>query len=326
MVIGTDPISRFDAGSADGRRGAAGTAEPIDWNIMTPPPYPPQSIHNFADIPGCDDPQIFGFDPESGLTGLRSQDDWGAITFNFRNTNGFASGAININGNDSPDAQNQGGTPDPVFAAVHDVDAGEDVTVEVGIAYEPIIDIVDPHAVAWEVTFDYGDGTVTTVMVSESTTTDEIDHAYATVGTYEVTITVNNGFADKSDMVQVTVEPIIYDEVVFTDPLSTNPYQQGRNIPVKFTVVEKDQMVTDLNPEVWLRYTVPGESETFIPAQEKNSDNNIAVYSTSAEQYQYSMDTSDIPVGIDIDVVIVLPDFVNVEGTENDHFTTIQIK
>lgn len=394
-----------------------GTATTIDWDrnpgIITSGLS--QNVHYFSNISGCQDTTKYGQSVDGSFTGLRSQDDWGAITFNFRNTNGFASGIINIVGIDDTESDNSSGTPDSETSSVHRVNAGPDTFLNEGQIYEPNITIVDPHQETWSVTFDYGDGVVKTVDgFSVTTETTEIDHLYQDDGVYTVTVTVYNGYATKSDTTTVTINNVsptfdslgtvtgfennpithtggfisfasvdnpitltadygdgtvlsiplsispdgtsaiftlehtygevdnpvitltaddgddslvtaqiipviqpVYDDVVFTDPLSTNPYQVGRNIPVKFTVIEDGQLVGGLSPEIWIQF---GNNEPFAAA----SGNNIATYDPSNNSYSFGLDTDGFPSdGTPVSIITRLPDYP-VAG--DSHNTVITMK
>jgi hypothetical protein len=397
-----------DAGTNDirSRRGTiAGTAEPITWAPNT------HNIRYFADVAGCQATDQFGLSSDSSFTGLRAQDDWGAIVFNFRNTNGFSSGSFNIVGSDDTNADNTSGTADGITSGVHRLYAGPDVTINETLMYEPEILVVDPHQSSWTLTIDYGDGTsFTKDGFSTSVVTTEIDHQYADDGVYQVAITIDNGFAPITDYLTVTVEnyipvfgdlgtvtgfeespithtggslsfatvdnpPIsltadfgddtapvsveltidgtsatftlehiyvntdasttitltaddgdgelvtgtiiptiqtVYDDVTFTDPLSNKPYQEGRTIPVKFTVVEDGISVTNLSPEILVQF---GNDTPFSVG--------FATFDVNAQHYSLQLDTSGYPTSGTVNIIAKLPDYPIVG---NDHSTTIKLK
>jgi hypothetical protein len=414
MVIGgvdsnDSPLTPFeeDAGTPDqrSRRGTvAGTAEPITWAADT------KNIRHFTGIAGCDATDQFGLSSDSSFTGLRSQDDWGAINFNFRNTNGFASGIINIIGSDVNEEDNSSGIPSD-NSGVHDLDAGVDVTITENEPYVPVIFITDPHQEQWSATFDYGDNTSVTVSDFEyGVDIPEIDHLYDDAGVYTVTVTINNGFDDVTDTLTVTVTNVlpefdslgdvtgfetlpithtggsisfasvdapptlsltadfgdgtivdvplivdgtsatftlehvydnadantpitltandqdgelvtaeiipsiepVYDDVIFTDPLSNKPYQEGRTIPVKFTVVEDGLSITNLNPEILVQF---GSDVPFSVG--------FATFDVAGQQYSLQLDTDGYPTSGTVNIIAKLPDFPVVEYT---HQTTIKLK
>jgi hypothetical protein len=302
-----------------------GTADPIDWardgdGLITT--NLSQNQHYYADIPECQDTAKFGLDVESGFTGLRSQDDWGTIVFNFRNTDGFATGAINVLNDEQIDS-NQQGNLDPATPGIA-VDAGEDVTLFENQVYMPIFFMGNNvHDDPLSMDIDYDDGTVITIDPEDFEPTD-IDHIYFDDDTYVVTTSLTVTYGDgtsvgNTDTATVTVIPI-YDEVTFSPPLSENPYNVGRTIPIKFMVIEDGQSISDLSPEIWLSFE--GADPDPQPAKENNSDNNIATFDEEQNRYQYQMATSELPPDVPISIIIVLPDS---EEIEEQHQTIVTL-
>ena len=310
------------AGTAGGSR-TPGTADLVDWardGAATVTTNLSENVHFYADISGCDDATKFGLDVESGFVGLRSQDDWGKVIFNFRNTDGFATGAINVL-NDEQIGSNQEGNIDPNTPGIG-VDAGADVTLFESEIYSPVFFIGNNvHNDSLLMTIDYGDGTIVTID-PENFEPNEIDHVYDD-GTYLVTVSLTVTFEDgtqvtNTDTATITVLPV-FDEVVFSEPLSDKQYEIGRTIPVKFTVIEDGEPVTHLNPEIWVSYDDADPNPQ--PAREKNSDNNIAKFKSGS--YQYQMDSDTLPADIPVTIVVVLPDS---DEFNSPHHTIIILK
>jgi len=76
------------------------TAQPINWDRTATVFTGPLNVHYFANVPGCQDQTKYGPAIDGSFTGLRSQDDWNTIAFNFRVFDSFDSGAFNPQGDE----------------------------------------------------------------------------------------------------------------------------------------------------------------------------------------------------------------------------------
>ncbi len=87
------------------------------------------------------------------------------------------------------------------------VSAGNDATINEGDTFTQNGSFVDPDADSWAATVDYGDGSgvQSLALVGKNFS---LSHLYADNGTYNVTVTVNDGTTTGSDVVVVTVNNV----------------------------------------------------------------------------------------------------------------------
>ena len=262
-------------------------ATPINYNRVSGTQSGFSQNTHYFDISGLRDTTIYG----TGTTpsGLISQNDWTKLSFNHRIGTSFDTGIINIVGNDNPDVL-QIGEVDPE-SIKPDINAGLDVEIGENQLYVQDLTIDDPHSTFWDVTIDYGDGTIDTFRISE--TTEIPDHQYNS-GDYDVLVTVENEFGGiATDTLQVKVN-LVYDSLTFQSPVPGAQYQEGRTVPVKFTVLEDDALVENLAPEIYVN-----GSDFIVRAGTSNSQTlNIADYDSTSISYHYNLETDNLPPGI----------------------------
>ncbi len=94
------------------------------------------------------------------------------------------------------------------------VNAGPDAAIASGTAFSSNGSFTDPGADTWSATVDYGDGSGLQPLTLNPDKTFSLGHVYDMPGSFQVTVTVNDGDGGSgSDIADVTVSPVIIEPV-----------------------------------------------------------------------------------------------------------------
>ena len=108
--------------------------------------------------------------------------------------------------------------------------AGPDESINEGDSFTRAGSFIDPGADTWTATVDYGEGAGPQVLaVNQVAKTVSLSHVYADDGVYTVTVTVDDGTADGSDTVIVTVVNVAPTVVADAPSVTVNEAQTAGN-------------------------------------------------------------------------------------------------
>jgi hypothetical protein len=277
-------------------------------------------IHNFSGCFGTADGIVY-----TTRTTLNAYKEWAGLSFNMKTFSGWANGIININHIDSK-AGVPLGAGDPETASPI-VNAGPDQTILISELYSLDATIEDYDSDTLTITIDWDDLSSPTVIPIVFTgdpepVVDLADHKYALPGIYTVTVTADterDGYLYDEETGDLTPETFEYTSfgttlvtVLAPDPLveisSPNPtgYNIKRTLPVNVIVLDQNTNTTILGATV--EVFMSEFPNTNVPVTCKGTTSNIAVYTSSIDQYQCHVELKNYDKGLSYDVIAKVGD------------------